>query len=186
MKKFLIVGLGNVGNKYNNTRHNFGFHIIDEICKQNNLSLRKKQLWEEGFFFIEETTVLLLKPMTYMNLSGNAVKKAMKKNRISHEELLVITDDISLPLGKIRLRKQGSAGGHNGLKDIESKIMTNKYSRMRLGVGADFSQGEQADFVLSKWKKEEKQEVQNTINLATKAVYSFVANGIENTMNTFN
>tara|TARA_R110002049_G_scaffold74988_6_gene193172 strand:+ start:1949 stop:2578 length:630 start_codon:yes stop_codon:yes gene_type:complete len=186
MKKFLIVGLGNIGDKYTNTRHNIGFKILDEVAEENNVTFETEKLGDIASFRFKGRTFILLKPSTYMNLSGKAVKYWMDKENISVENLLVVTDDVHIDFGTIRLKAKGSAGGHNGLKDIQEKLNTQQYPRFRFGVGANYSKGRQADFVLGEWSKEETSLLIERLPTSAKVISSFGTAGMANTMNTFN
>lgn len=186
MKKFLIVGLGNIGDKYTNTRHNIGFKILDEVAEENNVTFETEKLGDIASFRFKGRTFILLKPSTYMNLSGKAVKYWMDKENISVENLLVVTDDVHIDFGTIRLKGKGSAGGHNGLKDIQEKLNTQQYPRFRFGVGANYSKGRQADFVLGEWSKEETSLLIERLPTSAKVISSFGTAGMANTMNTFN
>ena len=186
MKKFLIVGLGNIGEKYTNTRHNIGFKILDEVAQENNLTFETLKLGDVASYKVKGRTFILLKPSTFMNLSGKALKYWMNKENISLENILVVTDDVNIDFGAIRLKAKGSAGGHNGLKDIQEKLQTQQYARFRFGVGGDYSKGRQADFVLGEWTKEETSQLIETLPLAAKIITSFGTAGLANTMNTFN
>ena len=186
MKKFLVVGLGNIGPKYHNTRHNIGFKVLDALAKQEELSFETKKLGDLTTYKHKGRTLILLKPNTYMNLSGKAVRYWMEKEKILQENLLVITDDINIPFGTIRLKAKGSAGGHNGLKDIEAQLKTSKYSRFRFGVGAEFNKGRQVDYVLGEWNTEEESAMPERIEKSIALIKSFATAGLSNTMNTFN
>ena len=186
MKKFLIVGLGNIGEKYDNTRHNIGFRILDALAKEHDTNFETDKLGDVANFRFKGRTFVLLKPSTYMNLSGKAVKYWMDKEKISVENILIITDDLNIDFGTIRLKGKGSAGGHNGLKDIQEKLNTTKYPRFRFGVGANYSKGRQVDFVLSEWSKEEESELIERIPVSCNLVTSFGTAGMANTMNAFN
>lgn len=186
MKKFLIVGLGNIGDKYDNTRHNIGFKILDELAEEQKVNFTTEKLGDLTSFRFKGRTFLLLKPNTFMNLSGKAIKYWMDKEKIPLENILVITDDINIDFGTIRIKAKGSSGGHNGLKDIEAKLNTQKYSRFRFGVGSDYSKGRQVDFVLGIWSKDEKSQLIERLPKATKAILSFGTDGLTNTMNNFN
>ncbi|MFY7670640.1 aminoacyl-tRNA hydrolase [Tenacibaculum sp. MEBiC06402] len=186
MKKFLVVGLGNVGEKYNNTRHNIGFKIADALVKEHEGSFSTEKLGDLAKLKIKGKTVFVLKPNTYMNLSGKAVLYWMKKENILIENILVITDDLNIDFGKIRIKARGSAGGHNGLKDIQDKLNTGSYPRFRFGVGSDYRKGGQVDFVLGTWSDDEESALIERIPTSIKAVESFVNAGLANTMNTFN
>ena len=186
MKKFLIVGLGNIGEKYANTRHNIGFKILDEVAEENKVTFETEKLGDVATFRFKGRTFILLKPSTFMNLSGKAVKYWMDKENISIENILVVTDDVHIDFGSIRLKAKGSAGGHNGLKDIQEKLNTQQYARFRFGVGGNYSKGRQADFVLGEWNKEETSQLIERLPTSAKVIPSFGTAGLANTMNTFN
>lgn len=186
MKKFLIVGLGNIGDKYENTRHNIGFKILDELAEEHKVTFETDKLGDITTFRFKGRTFILLKPSTYMNLSGKAVKYWMTKEKIVIDNILVVTDDLNIDFGTIRLKGKGSDGGHNGLKDIQEKLSTNKYPRFRFGVGANFSKGRQVDFVLSEWSKEETSQLIERLPVAAKLITSFGTAGMANTMSAFN
>ncbi|MEE9406557.1 MAG: aminoacyl-tRNA hydrolase [Polaribacter sp.] len=186
MKKFLIVGLGNIGDKYTNTRHNIGFKIIDEVAEEHKTTFETDKLGDVATFRFKGRTFILLKPSTYMNLSGKAVKYWMDKENISVENILIITDDVHIDFGAIRVKAKGSAGGHNGLKDIQEKLNTQQYARFRFGVGGNYSKGRQADFVLGEWSKEETSQLIERLPTSAKIIPSFGTAGLVNTMNTFN
>ncbi|WP_083629529.1 aminoacyl-tRNA hydrolase [Tenacibaculum agarivorans] len=186
MKKFLIVGLGNIGEKYYNTRHNIGFKVVDALVKDYEETFSTEKLGDVATLKIKGKTVFVLKPNTYMNLSGKAVLYWMKKENILIENVLVITDDLNIDFGKIRIKGRGSAGGHNGLKDIQDKLNTGSYPRFRFGVGSDYRKGGQVDFVLGQWNAEEESELIERIPTSVKAIQSFVTAGLANTMNEFN
>ena len=186
MKKFLVVGLGNIGEKYHNTRHNIGFKIVDAFVKEHEGSFETEKLGDIAKLRIKGKTVIVLKPSTYMNLSGKAIQYWMKQENIKVENLLVITDDLNIDFGKIRIKGKGSSGGHNGLKDIQDKFNTGAYPRFRFGVGANYGRGRQVDFVLGEWSDEEESEMIERIPTSVKAVTSFITAGLANTMNEFN
>lgn len=186
MSKFLVVGLGNIGFEYENTRHNIGFDIVDALAKHWNTTFQIDRLASVAYHKLKGKQVVLIKPSTYMNLSGKAVKYWMDKEKIQLENILVIFDDLALPLEKIRLRPGGSDAGHNGLKSIQESIATQQYARLRFGIGNDFPKGRQADFVLSKWNATEKPIVDQKINACIEVVESFLLQGIERTMNQVN
>ncbi|WP_271405475.1 aminoacyl-tRNA hydrolase [Tenacibaculum soleae] len=186
MKKFLIVGLGNIGDKYHNTRHNIGFKIVDAFVKEYNTTFETDKLGDIARLKIKGKTVIVLKPSTYMNLSGKAVMYWMKQENIQIENLLVITDDLNIDFGTLRIKGKGSSGGHNGLKDIQEKFNTGAYPRFRFGVGADYGRGRQVDYVLGQWNKEEESEMIERIPTSVNAVISFINAGLTNTMNAFN
>lgn len=186
MKKFLIVGLGNIGPKYENTRHNIGFKILDEVAEDQKVSFMAEKLGDIATFNFKGKTFMLLKPNTFMNLSGKSVKYWMQQESISIENILVIADDVHIDFGSIRVKAKGSAGGHNGLKDIQEKLNTDNYARFRFGVGANFPKGRQADFVLGEWSKEETSQLIERLPLAANAILSFATDGLGNTVNAFN
>lgn len=186
MKKFLIVGLGNIGEQYKNTRHNIGFQIVDAFVKENESHFTTEKLGDIATFKIKGKTVIVLKPNTYMNLSGKAVAYWMQKENIQTENLLVITDDLNIDFGTLRIKGKGSSGGHNGLKHIQEKFNSGAYPRFRFGVGANYGRGRQVDFVLGQWDKEEESAMIERIPTCVKAVTSFIVAGLANTMNAFN
>ncbi|MEM7484209.1 MAG: aminoacyl-tRNA hydrolase [Bacteroidota bacterium] len=186
MKKFLIVGLGNIGPEYEKTRHNIGFKVLDFLAEQESFVFESQKLGSIGTFKHKGKSVLCLKPSTYMNLSGKAVKYWMDKEKIALENILVVTDDINLPFGSIRLKMKGSDGGHNGLKDIQNTLQTSKYNRFRFGVGSDFGKGKQVDYVLGEWSVEETKLLTERLHKSTDLIRSFIFSGTENTMNQFN
>ena len=186
MKKFLIVGLGNIGEKYFNTRHNIGFKILDELSNEYNATFETEKLGDVASFRLKGRAFILLKPSTFMNLSGKAVKYWMQKENISIENILIVTDDVNIDFGTIRLKAKGSAGGHNGLKDVQEKLNTQQYTRFRFGVGGNYSKGRQVDFVLGEWNKEETSKLIERLPTAAKVITSFGTAGLANTMNTFN
>ncbi len=186
MKKYLIVGLGNIGPKYDNTRHNIGFKIVDALAKEQDATFETDKLGAVASFRFKGRTFVLLKPSTFMNLSGKAVKYWMEKEKIAIENVLIVTDDLNIDFGMIRLKGKGSAGGHNGLKDIQEKLNTTTYPRFRFGVGADYSKGRQVDFVLNEWTKEETSMLIERIPVSCNLITSFGTAGMANTMNSFN
>ncbi len=186
MKKFLIVGLGNIGEKYHNTRHNIGFKIVDAFVKEHDGSFSTEKLGDIAKLKIKGKVVIVLKPSTYMNLSGKAVKYWMQKENIQVENLLVITDDLNIDFGKLRIKGKGSSGGHNGLKDIQAMFNSGSYPRFRFGVGSDYSKGRQVDFVLGEWNTDEESQMIERIPICVNAVTSFITAGLSNTMNEFN
>ena len=186
MKKFLIVGLGNIGDTYVNTRHNIGFQVLDALAKDQEVSFETEKLGDITRFRHKGKLFILLKPSTYMNLSGKSVKYWMNQEKISLENLCIVTDDVHIDFGAIRIKIKGSAGGHNGLKDIQDKLNTQQYNRFRFGVGGNYARGRQADFVLGSWTKEEESQLIERIPIATKAIIAFGTNGINNTMNNYN
>jgi len=186
MKKFLIVGLGNIGPKYQNTRHNIGFKILDFLAEKESLIFESAKLGEVTTYKLKGRTFLLLKPSTFMNLSGKAVRYWLEKEKIPIENLLVVTDDLNLPFGSFRIKIKGSDGGHNGLKDVQHILNTTKYNRFRFGISDTFSQGKQIDYVLGEWIEEEEKLLSERLSKATEAIKSFGLAGMANTMNTFN
>lgn len=186
MKKFLIAGLGNIGPKYENTRHNIGFKVMDALAEEAGVTFETKKLGDLATFRYKGRTFILLKPSTYMNLSGKAIQYWMQIEKIAPENLLVVTDDINLPFGTLRLKAKGSDGGHNGLKDIQEKLGTTQYNRFRFGVGADFAKGRQVDYVLGEWNDEEAAKMKERLERSAALVRSFGTAGMPNTMNTFN
>lgn len=186
MKKFLIVGLGNIGPKYENTRHNIGFKVLDELAKQQNTSFSTDKLGDVAVFKFKGRTFILLKPSTYMNLSGKSVKYWMDKEKIAQENILVISDDLNIDFGTFRLKAKGSAGGHNGLKDINEKLGNQNYPRFRFGISAMFGKGRQVDYVLGEWDKDELRYFPELLDKASKLIISFGTAGIGNTMNQYN
>ncbi len=186
MKKFLIIGLGNIGPKYKNTRHNIGFRILDELAEKESLTFESAKLGDVTTFKLKGRSFLLLKPSTFMNLSGKAVRYWLEKEKIPLENLLVLTDDLNLPFGTFRIKSKGSDGGHNGLKDIQHILNTTNYNRFRFGISDTFSQGRQVDYVLSEWIEEEEKLLPERLAKAIEAIKSFGLAGIAITMNTYN
>jgi PTH1 family peptidyl-tRNA hydrolase len=184
--KFLIVGLGNIGSEYAETRHNIGFKVLDALAGASNLFFKTERYGDVCELKHKGRTFILLKPSTYMNLSGNAVRYWLQQEKISLENMLVITDDLALPYGKLRMRGQGSDGGHNGLKHINEIMQTTQYARLRFGISAEFSKGQQVDYVLGEWSTEERETLQAHIEKSTKAVFSFGLIGLARTMNDVN
>ena len=186
MKKFLIVGLGNIGSEYANTRHNIGFKILDYIANQEGISFQTVKLGEVAELKIKGRTLLLLKPNTYMNLSGKAVKYWLEKENIEKENMLVITDDLNLAFGTIRIKTKGSDGGHNGLKNIQLLLNSTEYPRFRFGISDAFKKGQQVNYVLGEWDTEEKEKLKERLEISSKIIKSFALAGLNNTMNEFN
>jgi peptidyl-tRNA hydrolase, PTH1 family len=186
MKKFLIVGLGNIGEQYSNTRHNVGFTILDYFALKEGFSFETEKLGDKALFKLKGRTFVLLKPSTFMNLSGKAVMYWLGKEKIPLENVLIITDDLNLPFGSIRLKNKGSDGGHNGLKDVQDKLNTTKYNRFRFGISDSFGQGRQTDYVLGEWSKEELQKLPERFDKSIALIKSFGLAGINITMNEFN
>lgn len=186
MKKFLIVGLGNIGAKYENTRHNIGFKVLDFLAEKESATFETQKLGDVATFRFKGRTFILLKPSTYMNLSGKAILYWLNKEKIPLENLLVITDDLNLPFGSLRIKTKGSDGGHNGLKDTQEKLNTSKYNRFRFGISDAFSTGRQVDYVLGEWEDEENKKLPERLEKSAEVVKSFGTAGINNTMNTYN
>jgi len=184
--KYLIVGLGNIGAEYEQTRHNIGFDVVSALAIKHQGIFAQDRLADISELSVKGRKLILVKPNTFMNLSGKAVKYWMQKEKIGLSNILVIVDDLALPLCKLRLRPSGSHAGHNGLRSIEEEIFSNQYPRLRFGIGNNFPKGRQAEFVLSKWKPEEWPEVQTTISLAVEAIELYVFNGIGMAMNQIN
>lgn len=186
MKKFLIIGLGNIGSEYAETRHNIGFKVLDSLAKEEDFTFETARLGDIASFKTKGRSILCLKPSTYMNLSGKALKYWMEKEKISLENILVVTDDINLSFGTFRLKTKGSDGGHNGLKDIQNILQTTNYNRLRFGVGSEFSKGRQVDYVLGEWNDKEKEILKERLQKTSEIIRSFVLSGVKNTMNQFN
>lgn len=186
MKKFLIVGLGNIGAEYVNTRHNIGFKILDFVAQQHRLSFETAKLGAITEYSFKGRKLILLKPNTYMNLSGKAVHYWMEKENIAKENILVITDDLNLPFGTIRIKAKGSDGGHNGLKNIQLVLNSSEYPRFRFGISDEFKKGQQVDYVLGEWTEEEKNKLPERYEKAKEIIESFALAGLNNTMNSFN
>ncbi len=186
MKKFLIAGLGNVGPKYHHTRHNIGFKILDHLAEKEGVSFSTQKLGDIASFKFKGRTFILLKPSTFMNLSGKAVNYWLTKEKIPLENLMVVTDDLNLSFGTFRIKTKGSDGGHNGLKDIQSHLNTTNYNRFRFGISDEFSKGNQINYVLGEWGEEELKLMPERLEKAAEAIKSFGTAGLNNTMNTFN
>ena len=186
MKKFLIIGIGNIGNEYDDTRHNIGFQFLNCISEEFKENFSTVKYGQTCKFNLKGKSITLLKPSTYVNLSGKAVRYWLNKENIDLENILVISDDLNLEFGRIRLKPNGSDGGHNGLKDITNSLNTSNYSRLRFGIGGDFPKGKQSEYVLSKWNKEEISKFIEIEPLFTEIVKSYVTQGIDETMNKFN
>jgi peptidyl-tRNA hydrolase, PTH1 family len=184
--KYLIVGLGNIGEGYKDTRHNIGFTVLDAMALASNISFTDKRYGAVCHIRYKGRELILLKPSTYMNLSGNAVSYWIKKENIPLENMLVIVDDIALPVGSIRLRPKGSDGGHNGLAHISNVLSTNEYPRIRIGIGNSFSKGSQVNFVLGTWDPDEKKYMEERTAIVIEMIRSFAFAGLELTMTAFN
>ncbi|WP_293457051.1 aminoacyl-tRNA hydrolase [Prevotella sp.] len=185
MDKYLIVGLGNPGYEYENTRHNTGFMVLDKMAESVGVSFEDKRYGYVAETSIKGRKVFLLKPTTYMNLSGNAVRYWLQKENIDQKRLLVVVDDLSIPLGDYRLKGNGSNGGHNGLGNIQ-QLIGQQYARLRMGIGSDFQRGQQVDWVLGKYTDEDMRTLQPSIDEAVEIIRSFVLAGLDITMNQFN
>ena len=186
MKKFLIVGLGNIGSEYANTRHNIGFQILDRLAEEESLTFETVKLGDVAEYRFKGRKFILLKPSTYMNLSGKAILYWMTKEKIPLQNLLVITDDLNLPFGSLRLKTKGSDGGHNGLKDTQAKLQTTNYNRFRFGISDQFSKGRQVDYVLGEWSEEETKQLPERLSKSVELIKSFGTAGVNHTMNNFN
>lgn len=185
MDKYLIVGLGNPGYEYENTRHNTGFMVLDKMAESAGVSFEDKRYGYVAETSIKGRKVFLLKPTTYMNLSGNAVRYWLQKENIDQKRLLVVVDDLSIPLGDYRLKGNGSNGGHNGLGNIQ-QLIGQQYARLRMGIGSEFQRGQQVDWVLGKYTDEDMHTLQPSIDEAVEIIRSFVLAGLDITMNQFN
>ena len=184
--KYLIAGLGNIGEKYKNTRHNIGFRILDALAEASNISFNDKRYGFISQFKHKGRTFVLLKPTTYVNLSGRAVNYWMKKEKIPLERLLVVVDDVAIPFGSIRLRPKGGDAGHNGLANINQVLGTSNYARLRFGIGDDFPKGAQVNYVLSEWTPEEEEKLPGLTDHAGKMIKAFGTIGMELTMTRYN
>jgi len=184
--KYLIVGLGNMGDEYRDTRHNIGFTVLDAMATASNTFFTDQRYGALCRIRYKGRELVLIKPSTYMNLSGNAVNYWLKKEKISIENMLVIVDDLALPPGSIRMRPKGSDGGHNGLAHISNVLATNEYARIRVGIGNNFRRGSQINYVLGTWSPEEKKIMEGRIAIVIEMIKSFAFAGLEITMTTFN
>jgi PTH1 family peptidyl-tRNA hydrolase len=184
--KFLIVGLGNIGVEYELTRHNIGFLVLDQLAEKQKVSFTPAKLGDQAMFKSKGRSIYMVKPSTYMNLSGKAVNYWLNTLKIPKENLLVIVDDIAIPFGNLRMRAKGSDAGHNGMKSIEELTGGNNYPRLRFGIGNDFHSGQQVDYVLSKFSQDEFDELPAKMNKAVEMILSFCTIGINRTMNQFN
>ena len=183
---FLIVGLGNIGDEYARTRHNIGFRVLDALAGASNIVFEDKRYGFVTTLKVKNQTLILLKPSTYMNLSGNAVRYWMNEKKIPVERVLVVCDDLALPFGKLRLKPSGSEAGHNGLRHISSVLGTQQYARLRFGIGNDFPRGGQVDFVLGEFGEEDEAHMEERLNTAGEAIKTFCLSGIPVAMNQFN
>lgn len=186
MDKFLIVGLGNPGDEYAATRHNMGYMVLDALAKASNIVFEDKRYGFVTSFNVKGRKLILLKPTTFMNLSGNAVRYWMDKENIPVERLLVVVDDLALPVGSLRLRPGGSEAGHNGLRNISSVLNTQQYARLRFGIGNQFPRGGQVDFVLGTFDEDDKSKIKEKLPIADEIIKSFCLAGINETMNLYN
>ena len=184
--KYLVVGLGNIGAEYAETRHNIGFKVLDALAEASDTSFISARYGAVATIRHRGHIVTLLKPSTYMNLSGKAVRYWLTELKIDKAQLLVVVDDIALPFGELRIRKKGSAGGHNGLKNITELLGGEDYARMRFGIGGDFSRGHQVDYVLGEWSTEERAKMDERLKVFSDAILSYISVGLDRTMNTFN
>ena len=184
--KYLIVGLGNPGAEYEETRHNIGFKVVDAIAQSRGATFAPNRLGEVSTFRFKARNFVLLKPSTFMNLSGKAVRYWMDAENVPLENLLVVTDDLSLPFGTLRMRAKGSDGGHNGLKDIQAVLNSTQYPRLRFGIGDAFSRGSQVDYVLGNWNAEERKALPERLERCVECAWSFATAGLARTMNAFN
>lgn len=184
--KFLIVGLGNIGDEYAYTRHNIGFDIADELVKKHHSKFEPDRYADHANISFKGKQLHIIKPTTYMNLSGKAVRYWMEKLKVATENIFILVDDLAIPFGKIRIREKGSDAGHNGLKSINELLLTQNYARLRFGIGADFSKGRQIDFVLSKFTDDEQKQIQELITKSVESVECFAHRGIAVTMNLYN
>lgn len=186
MSKFLIVGLGNIGEEYAHTRHNIGFDVLDYLAKEHDLKFKPDRLADVAELKYKGKQLVLIKPTTYMNLSGKAVNYWLQAEKIALDNCLVIVDELALPFGKIRLGPKGSDGGHNGLKNIQETLNTTSYPRLRFGISNEFGKGQQINYVLGKWGDEEKKTLNDRIKIAADAVKAFAFIGLARCMNEFN
>jgi PTH1 family peptidyl-tRNA hydrolase len=184
--KYLIAGLGNIGEEYSGTRHNIGFEILDALASANNVRFRETRLAFSTILKYKSRIFVLIKPTTYVNLSGRAVHYWMKKEKIPLDRILIVVDDLALPFATLRLRPHGGDGGHNGLAHINQILGTQQYARLRFGIGNEYLPGSQVRYVLSEWTEEENQVLAARIRLAAEIILSFGTRGIEHTMNQFN
>ena len=186
MNKFLIVGLGNIGAEYLNTRHNIGFKVLDFLAKKEGITFETAKFGTLAELKLKGKTFFLLKPNTYMNLSGKAVKYWMEKENIPLQNILIIADDLNLSFGTIRIRPKGSDGGHNGLKNITLLLNTQEYARFRFGISDEFKKGKQIDYVLGNWDDIEQTKLPERLEVSSEIIKSFGLAGLENTMTLFN
>ncbi len=183
--KFLIVGLGNIGDEYAHTRHNIGFDVVDQLVEKNKSKFMPDRYADYAEFSLRGRHVYVIKPTTYMNLSGKAVRYWMQNLKIPMENIFVVVDDLAITFGKIRIRGSGSDAGHNGLKSINELLLSQEYPRLKFGIGSSFPKGRQVDFVLGKWDQEEGKHIQELIHKSVLATESFITRGLAATMNEF-
>ena len=186
MKKYLIVGLGNIGSEYDNTRHNIGFQILDHLAEKNKVLWETKKLASLSIIKKKGKKFIFIKPTTFMNRSGKAVRYWALQEKVNIENILIVTDDLHLPFGTLRLKGKGSPAGHNGLKDIESELNTPNYARLRFGIGQEKKPFDQVKFVLDNWNTNEQKHIKESIELCNEIIINFVFEGLNSTMNRFN
>jgi peptidyl-tRNA hydrolase, PTH1 family len=184
--KYLITGLGNIGSDYHQTRHNIGFDVLDKLAAANGAAWRTETLGDIATVKHKGRTFILLKPSTYMNLSGKSIRYWLQKEKLTYEHLMVICDELNLPFGKIRLRGSGSDGGHNGLKNIQELLGTQAYARLRVGIGDEFAKGKQVNYVLGKWSDDQWAELQNILEKCGETALAFGTIGLAQAMNQYN
>lgn len=186
MAKYLIVGLGNIGEEYENTRHNIGFSVVEELADELGAKWESGKHANVAMAKHKGNILVIIKPTTYMNLSGKAVNYWLQSEKIKTDSLMVVVDELALPFGKIRIGPKGSDGGHNGLKDIQDVLKSTNYPRLRFGIGNEFSKGRQVNYVLGKWSEEEGASLKERIKIAADAIKSFVSVGLQRCMNEYN
>lgn len=184
--KYLIAGLGNIGSEYEDTRHNIGFNVLDAMAKRAETKFETERYGDVAQVRVKGRTLFLLKPSTFMNLSGKAVNYWLQKEKISSENLLVVTDDLALPFGKVRMRAKGSDGGHNGLKSINEVLGRNDYPRLRFGIGSDYARGKQVDYVLQQWNADEQAALAERVEVMEQAIQAFATMGVARAMSAYN
>lgn len=184
--KFLIVGLGNPGEKYAETRHNIGFKVVDALTKELKGEFKTEKLADVSQVKFKGRHLICIKPSTYMNLSGKSLNYWMQQHKIPLENVVVVTDDLALPFGKLRMKGKGSDGGHNGLKDIQEVLNSGAYTRLRFGVGSEFNKGQQVDYVLGDWSPEERETLEKRIDVAKEFIKSYATIGLQHTMSQWN
>lgn len=184
--KFLIAGLGNIGTEYENTRHNIGFKVVEALCKKHGAKFSNDRYADVAIFKLKGKELIVIKPTTYMNLSGNAVRYWMQKEKIDAKQVMVVVDELALPYGTLRMKGSGSDGGHNGLKHIQEVLQHQNYPRLRFGIGNQFSKGKQVDYVLGEWNEEEQKGLEPLIEKSVGAIETFCLAGIEIAMNALN